>query len=165
MTLLLLLLEHAKESIYGTEQVLLPAPQCVVFYNGEKAMPEEQILSLSDAFGKQKHKTDVELRVRMLNINAGYNQELLEKCEILKEYAEFVKISREYALKVKDRQEALNGAIDYCISHDILSVFLKKFRSEVLGMLLEEFDVDKYERTIKAEGKEEKKLLNWPQNC
>lgn len=32
-------------------------------------------------------------------------------------------------------------------------------------MLLEEFDVDKYERTIKAEGKEEKKLLNWPQNC
>ncbi len=101
----------------------------------------------------------------MLNINAGYNQELLEKCEILKEYAEFVKISREYALKVKDRQEALNGAIDYCISHDILSVFLKKFRSEVLGMLLEEFDVDKYERTIKAEGKEEKKLLNWPQNC
>ncbi len=149
------LLEQAKESIYGTKQILLPAPQCIVFYNGEKAMPEEQVLSLSDAFGNQKHRTDVELRVRMLNINVGHNQELLEKCRVLREYAEFVKISRECALEADDRQEALNMAIDYCISHNILSVFLKKFRSEVLGMLLEEFDVDKYERTIREEGKEE----------
>ncbi|MDE7340074.1 MAG: hypothetical protein K2N80_05855 [Lachnospiraceae bacterium] len=46
-------------------------------------------------------------------------------------------------------------AIDYSIDHDILSEFLKSYRAEVLGMLLEEFDVDKYERTIKAEGREE----------
>ncbi len=80
---------------------------------------------------------------------------MLEKCRVLREYAEFVKISRECALEADDRQEALNMAIDYCISHNILSVFLKKFRSEVLGMLLEEFDVDKYERTIREEGREE----------
>lgn len=29
------------------------------------------------------------------------------------------------------------------------------YRAEVLGMLLEEFDVDKYERSIKAEGRVE----------
>ena len=30
--------------------------------------------------------------------------------------------------------------------------FLKKYRAEVLGMLLEEFDKDKYERSLKNEG-------------
>ncbi len=35
----------------------------------------------------------------------------------------------------------MNMAIDYCIDHDILAEFLRKYRSEVLGMLLEEFDV------------------------
>ena len=46
-------------------------------------------------------------------------------------------------------------AIDYCINHDILSEFLRKNRSEVLGMLLEEFDAEKYEKTIREEGREE----------
>ena len=52
-------------------------------------------------------------------------------------------------------QEALNIAITYCINHNILADFLKKYRAEVLGMLLEEFDVDKYERALRAEGREE----------
>ena len=49
----------------------------------------------------------------------------------------------------------MNRAIDHCIDHAVLAEFLKSHRAEVLGMLLEEFDVDKYERTIKAEGREE----------
>ena len=52
-------------------------------------------------------------------------------------------------------QEALEEAILYCIDHGILSEFLRRNRSEVLGMLLEEFDVEKDERTIKKEGYEE----------
>ena len=52
-------------------------------------------------------------------------------------------------------QEALEEAVEYCIDHGILSEFLRRHRSEVLGMLLEEFDVEKYERTIKKEGYEE----------
>ena len=87
-------------------------------------MPEEQILRLSDAFGDKKDKTDVELTVRIYNINYGHNP-------------------------------ALSNAIDYCIEHGILEDILKKKRSEVLGMLLEEFDVEKYERSLKREGREE----------
>ena len=52
-------------------------------------------------------------------------------------------------------QEALEEAVEYCIEHGILSEFLRRHRSEVLGMLLEEFDIEKYERTIKKEGYEE----------
>lgn len=48
------LIEQAEASLYGTKRILLPAPQCIVFYNGEKDMPEEQILKLSDAFENRK---------------------------------------------------------------------------------------------------------------
>ena len=79
----------------------------------------------------------------------------MEKCRTLSEYAQFVAVSREYAAEGRPMQEALEEAILYCIDHDILSEFLKRYRSEVLGMLLEEFDVEKYERTMKQERYEE----------
>ncbi|MBO5208455.1 MAG: hypothetical protein J6B68_03825, partial [Lachnospiraceae bacterium] len=70
--------QEAEESLYGARQIMLPTPQCVVFYNGEKDMPEEQILRLSDAFENKKQEADVEVKVRMLNINYGHNKELME---------------------------------------------------------------------------------------
>lgn len=127
-------------------------PQCVVFYNGQRDAPEEQILKLSDAFQDTVGETDIELKVRMLNINYGHNQTLMERCRVLKEYAKFIDIARAYIAEKREIQDALNTAINYCIDHNILSDFLKKYRAEVLGMILEEFDVEKYERSIKAEG-------------
>ena len=53
------LLNKAERYIYGSKQVTLPTPQCIVFYNGEKEMPEEEILSLSDAFENQKDRKSV----------------------------------------------------------------------------------------------------------
>ena len=150
-----MIVEQAEESIYGTKQISLPTPQCIVFYNGEKEMPEEQILRLSDAFENKERQADVELTVRMLNINHGHNKALMEKCRTLSAYAPFVAVSREYAAEGRPMQEALEEAVEYCIDHGILSEFLRRHRSEVLGMLLEEFDVEKYERTIKKEGYEE----------
>ena len=150
-----MIVEQAEESIYGTKQISLPTPQCVVFYNGEAEAPEEQILKLSDAFENKERQADVELTVRMLNINHGHNNALMEKCRTLSEYAQFVAVSRAYAAEGRPMQEALEEAVEYCIDHGILSEFLRRHRSEVLGMLLEEFDVEKYERTIKKEGYEE----------
>lgn len=147
--------ERAERSLYGIGQISLPTPQCVAFYNGTKEMPEESTLKLSDAFENKEAEADVELTVRMLNINRGHNRQLMEKCRVLEEYSELVGIMREYMLTMKDTQEALNKAIDYCIENGILRDVLLKNRAEVLGMLLEEFDVEKYERTIRLEGREE----------
>ena len=148
------LIEQAEESLYGTKKISLPTPQCIVFYNGEQDAPEEQVLKLSDAFENKEKEFDVELKVRMLNINYGHNRQLMEKCNALEEYAEFVSLTRRYIAEGKTIQDALYTAINYCIKHGILSDFLKKYRAEVLGMLLEEFDVDKYERSLRAEGTE-----------
>lgn len=148
------LIERAAVSIYGSTRIKLPTPRCVVFYNGEKDSPEESVLKLSDAFANKERQADVELQVRMLNINYGHNKELMDRCRTLAEYAEFVAVSRQYINEGMKLQEALNAAIDYCLEHGILYETLREHRSEVLGMLLEEFDVDKYERTIRMEGVE-----------
>lgn len=148
------LVQQAGRSLYGMTRLMLPTPQCVVLYNGEKDMPDEQEMQLSDSFENKDREASVELKVRFININHGCNTMLMEKCRVLSEYAEFVAILRQYMSEYK-LQKALNMAVDYCIDHDILSEFLNKYRSEVLGMLLEEFDVKKYERTIREEGREE----------
>lgn len=148
------LIEQAAQSLYGSTRIDLPTPRCVVFYNGELEEPEEKILRLSDSFANHGQQADVELQVRMLNINYGHNEALMNKCRMLEEYARFVEISRQYAAGGMALQEALNAAIDYCMEQVILYETLRKHRAEVLGMLLEEFDVDKYERTLRMEGAE-----------
>lgn len=149
------LVEQAEISLYGTRRILLPTPQCVVFYNGEREAPEEQTLKLSDAFVNKTQEADVELKVRMLNVNYGHNRELMDKCHVLEEYSEFVETSRQYISGGMPVRDALESAIQYCMEHGILYDMLREYRAEVLGMLLEEFDVDKYERTIRMEGLEE----------
>lgn len=148
-------IEQAEKSLYGEGLIVLPTPKCVVFYNGTKEMPEEQTLRLSDAFENKSARADVELTVRMLNINHGHNGRLMERCRLLKEYAEFVEITRMYMLERDGVEEALSEAVDYCIENGILEQFLRENRAEVLGMFLEEFDVKKYERTLRSEGREE----------
>ena len=54
-------------------------------------------------------------------------------------------------------KEAMGEAVQYCIEHDILADFLRKYRAEVLGMLLEKFDKKKYVRTLKREASEEER--------
>lgn len=149
------LMEQVEQGLYGSRQIPLPTPQCVVFYNGTQREPEEQILNLSDAFINKDWEADLELRVRMLNINYGHNKELMEKCHVLKEYAMFVDISRQYMEQELPRQEAVESAIKYCIEQGILAETLTKYRAEVLGMILEEFNREKYERTIREDGREE----------
>ena len=114
-----MVIDKAERSLYGTGQISLPTPQCVVFYNGMKEMPEEQTLRLSDAFENKRAEADVELTVRMLNINYGHNKLLMEKCRILEEYSKLAAVMRERMLTEKETQTALNQAVDYCTANDI----------------------------------------------
>lgn len=165
------LIEGMEQSIYGRKQIRLPAPRCVVFYNGEEKRPDRWELRLSDAFAvetgagkaawkdygisnKQGEPT-AELRVQIYNINHGHNAALMEKCPLLASYAEFTAVCRHYLAQKLEKRDAYARAIDYCIKHDILKEFLRKHRAEVIGMLLTDFDAEKYERTIRQEGLEE----------
>ena len=58
----------------------------LIYLAEEYQMIVEQALRLSDAFENKERKADVELTVRMLNINHGHNKALMEKCRTLEEF-------------------------------------------------------------------------------
>ncbi len=73
---------------YGKTLIELPVPRLVVFYNGEDSIQDEVTLRLSDSFDERlRKKSDIEVTVKMLNINAGHNKELMGACKPLSEYS------------------------------------------------------------------------------
>ncbi len=141
-------------NIYGSSLIRLPAPRCVVFYNGEDAAEEEQNLQLTDAFTDEngkKQKSCLNLTVRVLNINYGYNEELMSGCRRLEEYSLFVAKLKEFQRRDFSLDEAIDSAVAYCIEHRILDDILLPFQTEVKKMLLTEYDEKK---TMKAFRKE-----------
>ena len=146
------------QDIYSSRQIKLPTPKFVVFYNGTDEQPEKQTLRLSDAYEKQLEEVELELTVTVYNINYGHNQKLLEACQTLKEYAQYVAAVREYA-KEMPLAEAVESAVDSCIRQGILADFLRKNRAEAIEMSIFEDDEEKHlksEREIwLAEGIEE----------
>lgn len=79
--------EISGQSLYTSGIVKIPAPKFIVFYNGQEERPEEKILKLSDAYAQKTEQPELELVVRMLNVNLGKNKEIMEQCQLLKEYA------------------------------------------------------------------------------
>ena len=82
--------------MYSEKQIMIPKPKFLVFYNGLKKEPERKILRLSDSFeGGQDEEAALECTAIVLNINYGYNQELMEKCQTLHDYSYFVETVRQ----------------------------------------------------------------------
>ena len=63
------------------------------FYNGTKDEPERDVQKFSDAY---KGEGDIEVKVNMPNINYGKNQQLMDACEPMKEYAWLVDAVRKH---------------------------------------------------------------------
>ena len=66
------------ENLYGTKVVQIPPPEFVIFYNGEKNMPEETPLRLSDMYRIKVKDPKLELEAVMLNISGSNNSRLKE---------------------------------------------------------------------------------------
>lgn len=145
-------------NIYGQNLIPLPAPQCVVFYNGDDEMADEQYLYLTDAFADEKGRKPascMELTVRMLNINYGHNSDLMAACKRLDEYSCFVDRIKKYRQKGLSTDESIDDAVVYCIDHGIMDDILLPFRAEVKKMLLTEYNERKYMRMFRKEARAE----------
>ena len=64
-------------------------------------MPEQSVLRLSDAYESKSEELDLELRIRFININPGYNEEMVEKSPTLYQYVKFVDIVRKYQKEMR----------------------------------------------------------------
>lgn len=130
-------------NLYGQPLIKLPSPRFVVFYNGRDFQPKQQILHLSDAFEKQQEQPELELLVTVYNVNWGQNPELMDACHLLKEYAKYVALVRNYA-KELPFPEAVERAVDDCIKEGTLADFLSKNRAEAIAMSIFEYDEEKH---------------------
>lgn len=145
------------KKIYSTRLLKIPTPQYIVFYNGTTSMPDRKELRLSDAFQQPTEQPDIEVVAHMLNINYGHNKELMERCQKLKEYAQFIDIIRHY-LKENEHwsnEQAISKAIDDCIKNNILRDILQKERLRVMASILSEFDEVGYKEMIRQEAYED----------
>ena len=133
----------AEENIYSSSLITIPTPRFVVFFNGDDDMPEKMVLRLSDSFSHWEEEPELELKVVVYNINKGMNQDLLESCQTLKEYAQFVQMFREN-LRQYEKETAAKVTIDTCIKENILSDFFRKHQAEAMAMCLYEYDEEKH---------------------
>ena len=147
--------QATKQNLYGKRQIELPVPKLVTFYNGKEDVPDK-ILHLSDSFSKNAELSDVEVNVRLININLGNNKELLESCRPLKEYSWFVDGVR----KKKDQgkltlEEAVDRTIDEMPEDFQIREFLVGNRAEVKNMCLTEYNEAETMQLFKEEGRAE----------
>ncbi len=141
-------------NLYGSKAVKIPTPHFIIFYNGTEEQPDQRELRLSDTFQVKEEEPQLELRATMLNINKGYNKKLLDACKTLRDYAEYTALVREYA-QVMPLAEAVEKAIDDCISRGVLAEFLRQNRAEAIKVSIYEYDEERHMRQTKEEGFEE----------
>ena len=138
------------KSLYSSTLQKIPAPKFVVFYNGSKELEDWSQLQLSSAYEHPVEDPDLELRVTVLNVNEGHNKELMEHCQTLKEYAQYVARVRKYTSSTElSLEEAVERAVDECMKEGILSEFLTKNRAEVISMSIFEYDKDEEEKKLR----------------
>ena len=135
-----------KETLYSSKLISIPMPKFVVFYNGIDAdIPEVSEYRLSDLYQKPRSNTDnedvfdLELKVKVLNINADMNYNMKKSCKKLMDYCSYVEKVRELS-KTLSISEAVEKAVDYCIANDILKDFLVSQKAEVIYMSIFEFN-------------------------
>ena len=141
-------------NLYGRKAVKIPTPHFIIFYNGTEEQPDKRELCLSDIFQVKEEEPRLELKATMLNINKGHNKKLMDACQTLKDYAEYTALVRGLA-QTMPLAEAVEKAVDDCISRGVLEDFFKKNRAEAIKVSIYEYDEERHIRQTKEEGYEE----------
>lgn len=143
------------ENILSSRKIMLPTPKYVVFYNGLKEAQETWKMRLSDSFKKNPEPGDFEWTATAININRDHNKELQKNCKPLYDYISFVAKTRENLFSGTHKQEAFEKAVDWAINQNLLEGLFKKYRAEVLDMILTEYDEDFNNKTWYEDGVED----------
>lgn len=150
-----------KKTLYSSQLQKIPAPNFIVFYNGTERQEDSWVNYLSEAFETSPDAPNLELKVITLNINEGHNPKLMEQCQTLREYAQYVAKVRSYTARMP-LNIAVTHAVNDCIREGILEEFLRKNRSEVIAMSIFEYNKEEEERKIRKAEYEagETRILN-----
>ena len=141
--------------LLNAKLVKIPAPKCFELYNGLEDEPELSEKHLSDAF--MHPSPGYEWTVYVINVNAGKNKTIMDKCLPLKAYAEFVQRVRDNQAAGMKLDDAIEEALDYCIKNNLLAEYFAENRGRVAKMMLTEYASKIHMKTIREEGRTEGK--------
>jgi len=148
-----------ERAIYQERMLEIPTPEFIVLYNGTKPFPPEKILRLSEAYKVKDeiHKSsgNLDFTIRVVNINPGCNDDLLQKSEALNGYTIFVervRRSRDSGINLRD---AITEAINWGMTQSTIKTFLKAHGLEASSMLMTEFNIDIAKEVWQEEARED----------
>ncbi len=144
-----------KADLLNTKLVKIPAPKCFELYNGTENEPELSEKHLSDAF--MHPSPGYEWTVYVINVNAGKNKKIMDRCMPLRAYAEFVQRVRDNNAAGMKLDDAVDEAVDYCIQNDLLADYFAENRGRVVKMMLTEYASKIHLKKIREEGRAEGK--------
>ena len=140
--------------IYSGTPIRIPTPEFIVLYNGAAEYPDRSVLRLSDAFAERGARPELELTVKVFNINKGRNTGFSDRCKTLGDYVFFVARIRENIAGGLDPEQAVAESVRFCIAEGILKEFLEANKGEVEGMLFTEWNWDHALQVSHMEGVE-----------
>ena len=145
---------YGNDMLHRRSMIKLPVPHFVTFYNGlEKWIETDEVIKLSDMFELPVDKPEIEIEVRVINING--NADILKKCKTLHDYMTFVnKVRHKIDVDKLDIRTAVINAIDECIEEGILVDFFEEHREEVVEVSIYDYDEEKTRKTLFEEAKE-----------
>ena len=145
---------YSNDMLHRRSMIKLPVPHFVTFYNGlEKWIETDEVIKLSDMFELPVDKPEIEIEVRVINING--NADILKKCKTLHDYMTFVnKVRHKTDVDKLDIRTAVIKAIDECIEEGILVDFFEEHREEVVEVSIYDYDEEKTRKTLFEEAKE-----------
>ena len=123
---------------YAEKVYKIPNPDFYVVYVGKKDQPLEQELYLSDAF-YTKDSSKLELVVKVKNCTDPKLLPVVKKCDILKQYCQFIEIVEHNYNRLFPRR-SFKRAIELAMEQGILTDYLDRKSREVINMLCAKYD-------------------------
>ena len=136
------------KSLYTSTRLRIPTPNFIVFYNGTEKNEDRWVEYLSESYENMSGEPNLELKVIILNINVGHNKKLMEECQTLREYAQYVAKVRRYSEEM-ELNMAVECAVSESIQEGILKEFLQKNRAEVIAMSIFEYNEEEEKRKLR----------------
>ena len=141
-------------TLHTYSHVKIPTPNYIVFYNGVDARPATEKLYLSDAFQTQDNRNEFEWTATVINLNHPDNRTLISRCKPLSDYTFLVSKIQQYS-KTMSLKQAINKAVDDCITANVLAEFLKAHRAGVLKVYLAAVNEKVLRKRLREDGRNE----------
>jgi predicted transposase/invertase (TIGR01784 family) len=138
--------------LYGSKEIKIFTPEFFVLYNGRKPLENWcYTKNLSESFLSSMSKVNLELVVTVIDVNSEQFKKKLKEHSTMSQYIEAVDTFN----ACHKNKDDLTLCVDNLIKNNILSDYLSTHTTEVIDMLIYDYDQEKELEYALKEGKEE----------